>query len=438
LLKARKIQEQMEIMSNNEFGVRLKELRTAKAKKLGRRKIPQREVAEHLNISPGAYGSWESGRTRPDTTLLPKIADYFGVSIDFLLGYKVGAQIGVDADIAETALKWSLSRAARTEDEQKGIEAWRRLTQGEDPESIATMLKTHFPHGIECYIKDAVYADLISIDRLPQEVDLAEQVRRAFGLRDVVVVPVAKQALRLFKSILLGEAARFYFKTHVSEGMKVGLAGGYSVGRLVYSLRRGECRGIEVYPLAISPVTEAVALDANSLVGALTYRHDGYNVRGYTLQYASPLNWKGVGNNIRQYAPTRRVLAKARSVDIAFMGVGVLGRRRAPIDLLGDLLDLVGPGLEEIRGRGAVGDILYHLVDQYGEPVSPEISNLICSIDLQDLREMVQMGVRVVAIASGQRKAEIAQAAIKAGYANVFIIDDELAQALLELAAQPG
>ena len=72
------------------------------------------------------------------------------------------------------------------------------------------------------------------------------------------------------------------------------------------------------------------------------------------------------------------------------------------------------PGLEEIRTRGAVGDILYHLVDQAGRPVSPEISGLICSIDLQDLQEMVQMGVQVVVVASGRRKAEIARAAIKA------------------------
>jgi DNA-binding transcriptional regulator LsrR (DeoR family) len=255
-------------------------------------------------------------------------------------------------------------------------------------------------------------------------------VRQAFDLREVVVVPVAQDAPSLFRRILLGEAARSYFKAHVSEGMKVGLAGGYSVSRLVYSLRRGECRSIEVYPLAISPVTEAIALDANSLVGALAYRHHGHDVRGYTLQYASPLDWKETAS-IRKYAPTRRILAKARSVDIAFMGLGILGRRRAPIDLLGDLLD-TGPGLEELHRRGAVGDVLYHLVDQHGKPASQEISSLICSIDLQDLQEMVQLGVQVVAMVSGQRKVQITRTAIRAGYANVFIMDDELARTLLE------
>ena len=91
-----------------------------------------------------------------------------------------------------------------------------------------------------------------------------------------------------------------------------------------------------------------------------------------------------------------------------------------------------------MRGRGAIGDILYHLIDQHGRPVAPEISDLVCSIDLLDLRQMVRLGVQVVIIASGRQKRDIARAVIKAGYANVFIMDDELAHALLESEKQPG
>jgi len=85
-----------------------------------------------------------------------------------------------------------------------------------------------------------------------------------------------------------------------------------------------------------------------------------------------------------------------------------------------------------MQQRGAVGDILYHLVDGNGQPVVPEISNLICSIELQNLQEMVQLGIPVVAIASRREKRDIARAAIRAGYANVLIIDDKLAHELLE------
>ncbi len=417
-------------MDHNEFGVRLKQLRVAKAKKLGRRRIPQREVAAQLNISAGAYGSWESGRTRPDITLLPKIADYFEVSIDFLLGHTANVQTSLESITTQGGLTWSPRRAAQTENEQKGIEAWQRLAEGENFEAIMAALKVSFQPEIERYLLDVIYADMISIDHLPQDTNLAEQIRQTFGLREVVVVPVMTESPPLFRYILLGEAARSYFKTHVYEGMKVGIAGGYSVSRLIYSLRRGECQNIDVYPLAISPVIEAIAVDTNNLVGALTYRHHGHNVRGYSLQYASPLDWKEV-KDIEKFAFTRRILAKAKSVDIAFLGLGTFKRRFSPY-WLGDLLESRGLSLEVIRERGAVGDILYHMVDRNGQPIASEINNLICSIELEDLQEMVQWGIQVVVIASGQRKAEIARAAIKGGYANVFIIDDKLARAMLE------
>ncbi len=47
-------------------------------------KITQEEVAEYLGISFQAVSKWETGTTMPDITLLPKIADFFGVRIDDL------------------------------------------------------------------------------------------------------------------------------------------------------------------------------------------------------------------------------------------------------------------------------------------------------------------------------------------------------------------
>lgn len=100
-------------MDDNKFSRRLRELREAKAQKLGRRRIPQREVAAELNITPGAYGSWESGRTRPGIEMLPQIAGYFEVSIDFLLGHTAGVQASPERITTETGLTLSLKICGR-------------------------------------------------------------------------------------------------------------------------------------------------------------------------------------------------------------------------------------------------------------------------------------------------------------------------------------
>lgn len=46
--------------------------------------VTQEQLAQALNISPQAISKWETNTSLPDTQTLPLIADYFGVSIDFL------------------------------------------------------------------------------------------------------------------------------------------------------------------------------------------------------------------------------------------------------------------------------------------------------------------------------------------------------------------
>ena len=57
----------------------LKDLRKSKC-------LSQRDVARMLNVTQQAIASWENGRTEPSNMALVEIADYFNVSVDYLLG----------------------------------------------------------------------------------------------------------------------------------------------------------------------------------------------------------------------------------------------------------------------------------------------------------------------------------------------------------------
>ena len=65
----------MELMIGN----KLKELRR-------NRDLTQEEVAAHIGISYQAISKWERGDGYPDITMLPTLANYFGVSVDELIG----------------------------------------------------------------------------------------------------------------------------------------------------------------------------------------------------------------------------------------------------------------------------------------------------------------------------------------------------------------
>ena len=64
---------------------RLKECRTKK-------KVTHREAAEFLGVTLGTYQRYESGIREPSLAVLYKIADYYAVSVDWLLGRSESSQ----------------------------------------------------------------------------------------------------------------------------------------------------------------------------------------------------------------------------------------------------------------------------------------------------------------------------------------------------------
>lgn len=57
-----------------------------KIEKLRKEKnIKQNDLTEHLGLKKGIYTDWKIGRTKSYQKFLPEIADFFGVSVDYLL-----------------------------------------------------------------------------------------------------------------------------------------------------------------------------------------------------------------------------------------------------------------------------------------------------------------------------------------------------------------
>lgn len=61
------------------FQHRLKELRTES-------NLTGEELGKIFKVTKTAVSNWEAGNRQPDTETLIKMANYFGVSVDYLLG----------------------------------------------------------------------------------------------------------------------------------------------------------------------------------------------------------------------------------------------------------------------------------------------------------------------------------------------------------------
>lgn len=74
----------------------------------------QKQVANDILVSPKTYNNYENGNTEPDFKTLLKLADYFQVSIDYLLGHECPNKLDI------TSL---------TEEQQESIQLIQQLSQ---------------------------------------------------------------------------------------------------------------------------------------------------------------------------------------------------------------------------------------------------------------------------------------------------------------------
>ena len=106
-------------------GTRLKELREQKGE-------TQAQLADILDVSQQAVGKWELDKASPDDKMLIKIANYYGVTTDYLLGYDDAPRYYTDPETARLAEDLKNNPGGRVLfDAGKGLK----------PESIEEVLK---------------------------------------------------------------------------------------------------------------------------------------------------------------------------------------------------------------------------------------------------------------------------------------------------------
>lgn len=66
----------------------LDELRALRLKN----KLKQKDIAQILNVARTTYTKWETGEAEPNISALIKLADYFDVSVDTIIGHKTKAK----------------------------------------------------------------------------------------------------------------------------------------------------------------------------------------------------------------------------------------------------------------------------------------------------------------------------------------------------------
>ena len=194
-----------------------------------------------------------------------------------------------------------------------------------------------------------------------------------------------------------------------------------------------------LYPLSGESTLKLVDLFPNTLVGMMAAKYRPH-VTAYALPVQHLLSLREIERERRRLLrdpEIRTIYEAAQTVDIALVGIGMIGEETPGFCALAESY---GVSVKRLRQLGVVGEINYQPFDAAGQIVDrPELRALarrILSVEGDRLQALSHRADRhVVAIAGGRAKLDAVRGALAGRFMNVLVTDDDVAAALLRARA---
>lgn len=283
-------------------------------------------------------------------------------------------------------------------------------------------------------LKRAFADGLIRVELdLPQNPRLEAALVERFGLRDAVVIPAGSQPDLKEE---LGAAAARYFERVAANGISVGLSCGFTLYHTIRQLRERKFRDLTLFPLSGESTLKLVDLFPNTLVGMMAAKY-----RPHVTAYALPVQLFGPLREIEaerrrllKNPEIRRIYERAQDVQIALVGIGMIGEETPGFC---SLAESYGVSVKKLRALGVVGEINYQPFDVRGQVSDRkelrELTRRVLAVSAERLRALSKSyGKYVIAVAGGQQKRQAIRGALRGGFMSVLITDEDTALTLLE------
>ncbi len=221
----------------------------------------------------------------------------------------------------------------------------------------------------------------------------------------------------------LGVLAAQHLDRVLFDGAIIGISWGTALYEMINALRKRYLSGVEVVQIIGATGSENVPTDGPILAQLLTGQ---LGASCYHLHAPLVVDNETVREVLMQDHNIRNTLARAERADIALVGIG---------STRSDLSSLLRAGyvsddeLDGIRATGAVGDICGQHYSLAGEWLDIDVNRRVVGISLDDLSRIET----VIGVAGSSRKGAAILGALRGGYVNVLITDDQAAQKVLAL-----
>lgn len=253
-----------------------------------------------------------------------------------------------------------------------------------------------------------------------RDTDLEHALRERFGLAHARVAAFRPRQDAL---AAIGILAADWLDDTLRDGQVLAVSWGTALQSAVDALAVEESRRLEVVPLVGGmPPTGGSLTPAHELVRDLATR------LGATYRYLhgpALLRSRAARDALLAEPSVGHVLARARSADVALVGIGIPTSRSTAAVL--DGVGLTPAERAELASGAPVGDTCCRFFDADGRSVRSAVDDRVLAVELDDLRCMPL----VVGVATGPEKAAGVLGALRGGLLGGLVTDARLARAVL-------
>lgn len=249
---------------------------------------------------------------------------------------------------------------------------------------------------------------------------LENELKKIYHLKEAIVI---KDYGTSYPALLrrVAKTAAAHLDSILTKHTTIGITWGETIYNVVEAVKPSEKKRIDVIQLMGSAEhQDQPAYDSPELVRKLAEKYGGNSAQIYCpLVVENEL----VRNSLIKEPIIKRVLNEAREAKVVLASVGDLynNKTKAWESIL------TPPVKQKLKQNGAVGVLLAHFIKMDGNLADRKLDKQVIGISLEDLRSIEN----VIIVAAGIKKANNIFGALNGGYVNTLIVDELLAQEVL-------
>jgi len=278
--------------------------------------------------------------------------------------------------------------------------------------AVINLLATARETGI---VTISIRSDLLS------QLTIAERMRERFGLVSAYIVPTPENPTSATIQQALGKAGALLLEKLLQPGGVLATTWGGTIMAVAVELSGKKIKDL-ILAQSVGSLSSGESFSPIRLASILAEK---LGAKAYHLPVPAIVSSIEVRDILLADHSVRSCLSMAKAASVALLGIGKVSYDATVVkaDFVTRMM------IDELKAKGAVGDISCRFFDIQGKPVTTEFEERVISLSLDEISQIRS----VIAIAGGDDKVHAILGGLRTGCVDILVTDEVTANKVLAL-----